>query len=279
METTHDEVMDGHATRVAARRRDPRPAAEIVDVALWAADENESWEAIYTLQSRASADDLAAALRLCTSPCVRERVFAARILGQFGSEGAYAAECVENLIGLLRPDEDAEVLTAAGLALGHRDDARAIEPLLALRRHPSEDVRYAVVHGLIPTEDPRSIAALIELSADSDEDVRNWATFGLGSQTEVDTPTLREALAARLDEEDHEIRGEALVGLARRRDERVCERLVAELSGDFIGVLALEAAEILADPRLCKLLEACGPFEDDCLRAVWDGAVRACSAV
>ena len=85
--------------------------------------------------------------------------------------------------------------------------------------------------------DARAIAALIELSSDPDYDVRNWATFGLGSQIDTDTPAIREALWARLEEPEDEVRGEAWVGLARRGDVRVAAALLRELELHEVDVL------------------------------------------
>ncbi|QAT87989.1 hypothetical protein EJ065_6460 [Corallococcus coralloides] len=96
---------------------------------------------------------------------------------------------------------------------------------------------------------------MIALSRDSDEDVRNRATFSLGSQAEeVDTPELRDALFDRLTESDMELRGEALVGLALRKDPRVLEPLRRELESSEVVVLAVEAAEKLEDTSLLPLL-------------------------
>ena len=82
-----------------------------------------------------------------------------------------------------------------------------------------------------------AIYGLIGLSADQDQDVRDWATFGIGSMIETDIPEIREALVARLTETDSEIRGEALVGLARRGDLRIVAPLLQELASISPGVL------------------------------------------
>jgi len=60
-----------------------------------------------------------------------------------------------------------------------------------LKNHPSEDVRFGVVHGSLTHENESAIHTLIELSADEDEDVRNWATFGIGSLIVNDTEEIR----------------------------------------------------------------------------------------
>ena len=78
-------------------------------------------------------------------------------------------------------------------------------PLAKLQSHSDENVRLAVVHGLSCQDDSIAVSSLISLSADSNRDVRNWATFGLGSMTSVDSDALREALLERSKESDDEI--------------------------------------------------------------------------
>jgi len=108
--------------------------------------------------------------------------------------------------------------------------------------------------------DQRSIAGLIRLSADSSVEVRDWATFGLGSLTDVDTPEVRDAFVARLVDDDAIVRGEAFVGLAKRQDARVIEPLrQAFESGTFdygVSDFARDALDELHDvdqyPQLTK---------------------------
>jgi len=111
-----------------------------------------------------------------------------------------------------------------------------------------------VVLGLSGHENASAITALIELTNDADDEVRDWATFGIGTQVEADTPEIRDALYARTSDVDGDTRGEALVGLARRKDARVLEPLIRELAPDSVGRLALEAVEAIGDPRLYPAL-------------------------
>jgi HEAT repeat protein len=126
---------------------------------------------------------------------------------------------------------------------------------LPLKSHADSTVRHGVALGLSRHEDPRAIEALIVLSRDEDDDVRNWATFGL-AQLQTDTEPLREALVIRLSDLNPEIRGEAFVGLAERKDARVLEALRAALQTRPVNVLVVEAAETLADASLLPLLRA-----------------------
>lgn len=183
-----------------------------------------------------------------------DRAVGADVLGQLGwYDGEFLDDSVELLIRMLG-DPDSHVVYSAACALGHRADPRAIPHLIELASHPDSLVRYGVVHGLSGHEDPDAIRTLIRLSADADDDIRNWAFFGLGSQIDSDTPEIRQALVAGLSEPDLEIRGEALVGLARRKDAHAIDAIFEEWSGGSISLLSIEAAEELVDERLLPSL-------------------------
>jgi HEAT repeat protein len=219
--------------------------------ALTAAADEARWDAVRALQDRGDRDVLDAALALLASAVPRERELGADILSQGQStRQTFHEEAVAGLLGLLEHEREETVLDAACAALGHRRDPRAVPPLARLRGHPAPSVRFAVAVALGGFDADTAIEALIDLSADADPDVRDWATFGLGSQTDADTPAVREALARRLADEDADTKGEAMVGLARRKDARVVGPLLADLASPHYGTLVLEAARELGDPRL-----------------------------
>ncbi len=237
-------------------RNDPRSTAELIQLAL-SQDENDDdyWETLFILYYRATHDIVEAARLLCQSPLPQERSLGAALLGQLGiPERAFPAESLEILCDLIKRENDPKVLETALFSLGHLPDPQTIDVRLQFKRHPNADVRFAVTQGFAACKDPRAIQALVELSTDENSDVRDWATFGLGSQIETDTPTIREALLQRLTDTDNDTRGEALVGLALRKDMRVLEALMAELERADVGSLAVEAAETLADPCRCPAL-------------------------
>ena len=125
-------------------------------------------------------------------------------------------------------------------------DAADVAAVLALAGHPDPKLRFAVAlnlplltHGDPPTAE--MVQAAIALSADLDAGVRDYACFALGEQwREVDSPAVREALAARLDDADLDARCEALVGLSYRRDSRALPRVRAALSRPSGDVWRLE---------------------------------------
>lgn len=146
-------------------------------------------------------------------------------------------------------------------AVAHADGT-GIAAVVTLAAHEDADVRLAVVRALPqlaslerPTEAMLEVA--IGLTTDADMRERDWACFALGQQwREVDTPPLREALAARLDDLHRDTRSEALLGLAYRHDPRALPRVQAALSrrsGD-LWRLEIEAAAALGDPQLHELV-------------------------
>ena len=96
---------------------------------------------------------------------------------------------------------------------------------------------------------------MVQLTNDSVASVRDWATFGLGTLVDVDTRLIRRALWARMKDGDETVRGEALVGLARRKDRRIRTYIIKDLVRTDAGTLIFEAAEEYGDPTLLPYLE------------------------
>lgn len=155
--------------------------------------------------------------------------------------------------------------------------------LLANLDHPAEEVRFAVAIALSAIaggdQSEAVVSALIRLSTDADGDVRDWATMGLGSITEKDDDAIRDALAARLDDPEGDTAGEALLGLALRKDARALRPLLTRLE-DGPGNLIVEAAGALGSPDALpalRRLKAEGWDEGDPRPTVLDDAIEACS--
>ncbi|MFC3150057.1 HEAT repeat domain-containing protein [Litoribrevibacter euphylliae] len=184
-----------------------------------------------------------------------DRAVGADILGQLGwQDRTYLQESLKILISLL-DDSDEFVIFCACCAIGHRGDEKSIGQLIRLAGHKNSQIRYGVTTSLSGLETKEAIDTIITLSKDPDRDVRNWAMFGLGTQIEADTPEIRQALIIGVSDNDSEIRGEALVGLAVRKDSRVINLILNEWkSFDDISVLSLEAAEEISSPRLYSKL-------------------------
>ena len=232
------------------------PTDALFTLALTSEDEEQVWSTIQRLHSLNTAAVFTEAVRLCHSRNARHRRVGVDIIAQLGlPEQTFHDPVVQVLLAMLETEDTPAVLASIAIALGHRGDARAIEALLPLQQHPDPDVRYGVVFGLLGHTNPRAVACLIALSADREVHVRDWATFGLAVQIDTDTPALRAALCARLDDPDGNTAGEAMVGLARRKDAQVVATALKFLQTGHVGSLPLEAAAALADPVLLPTLQ------------------------
>jgi HEAT repeat protein len=236
------------------------PAAELISLALAAPEESEErWHHIRRLQRRGDRPTFDAASALCQSVDAERRELGVDILAQLGTSSPEADPAlhdptVDLLLELLATEQAVTVLSAIATAFGHLDEPRAIGPLTRLSDHVDEDVRYAVVFGLLGHDDDRAVDTLVKLSADSDADVRDWATFGLGEMSERDTPQVREALAVRVDDPDDDTRDEALSGLAARGDRRAIVPLLSRLEeaeGPLLDEALYGLAAATGDARLC----------------------------
>lgn len=220
-----------------------------------APDEETAIEATMALQRQGDDATLKAMSALLDHPQARQRSLAAAVLGQLGPERVHAAECYTALAARLPIETDPAVLGDIGIALGHLRDPRAIALMAPHAKHPDPAVRYGVVMALMGQDDEQALSTLIKLSTDPDPEIRNWSTFALGTQTEIDTPTIREALAARLDDPDPDTRSEAMVGLAERDDPAAIPAVARALRAGP-DRRAIEAAARLGDPSLHAPLEA-----------------------
>jgi HEAT repeat protein len=265
--------------------KDSRPLEQLIALALMDPDSEEARSALATLSYRGTRTEFDAAVRLARSAAPGERALGAEVLGRLGwDEKAYLDESLNVLLPMLE-DPDVTVVKSAAYALGHRGDPRGAEPVARLRAHASDDIRAAVAYSLasLVLPAPEAVSTLVGLTTDRCAEVRDWATFGLRSEAEegrLDTPAVRDALAARCRDDDAEVRGEALLGLASLRDARALPHLLVELRRPLENNLVVEAAGILADHSLSEPLRDAWNSMDSETQAWFDshGFLRAYEA-
>lgn len=223
-------------------------------------DEEAYWDTVWALRKRVNRETVDAAHELCSGASWQERALGANILAQLGAGTADVLPFLEDSLPLLismlndPANEIPELRDTLICSLGHQHDVRAVESIVRYKAHPDVDTRYNVAVALGGRDDDVSVAALIELSADPDDNVRDWATFGFGTQCDNDTPAIRQALLARLNDPHYDTRCEAIKGLAKRGDERALEAIQAELQTGNPGGLVVDAACDLAHPALLPAL-------------------------
>ena len=214
----------------------------------------EEWApGLAALGWRGTPEVLEALRPLAADPDPVARSVAAYVAGQLGaplrSQPEASAALLEAMAGA---EADPAVLAVIAEALGQLGALWGLDVLLGLRGHPDARVRDGVVDALAGRTEPTAVAALVELSRDPEPAIRDWATFALGTLTDEDSPELREALVARLEDPDPEARIEAVHGLALRGDVRAAEPALALLGAAERGATVwsrhalLEATILLA---------------------------------
>jgi hypothetical protein len=209
-------------------------------------DDSDFWTLVGAVRRRGNQTvfDQASAWCLSADPALRR--LGANILGQLGvSDGKPFAAVTTPLLERLLADADDPVVGCALVALGHLETGDTGR-ICTLASSGSDRVRLDLAFCLGGRDDAEARATLITLSRDVDPDVRDWATFGLGSQSDADSPEIRQALVDRLEDSDDDTRAEAMVGLAARGDTRADAAVAAALTDPAAGSLIHEAADLIA---------------------------------
>lgn len=229
-------------------------------------DDNDLyWDILHALHLRSDPQIFDTAVEWCQSSESCMRALGAAVLSQLGradrhSPYPFGDAALPILLSLLH-DSETEVLCSAINALGHHasyDFLWDSSELVAFANHDSADVRFSVAYALGGSQCDRSdlaVAMMCRLAQDDDYDVRNWALFGLGNLSDADSPQVREVLFQGLSDPDDEIRGEAIVGLAKRQDTRVIPVMLKELALPSVDNLVIEAAVEFPQPQYLVHLE------------------------
>ncbi|MFF8846869.1 ankyrin repeat domain-containing protein [Streptomyces sp. NPDC015127] len=297
-----NEQQTGHgaiATLLEEELGIPTPYASLAERALREGDpDRDDWiESVSALWRRGDEETFQAAAAWCGSDDPLRQAFAADVLGQLGfvytgpdgtgadDAGAedgdgrgggevghagrivrpFAARALPLLRELSREARDPELIQAAVTALGHHADPSVLDDILRHAGHPDAAVRHRValaLCGLVPGDHAEAVTTLIALSGDAAREVRDWSTTAL-AELDADTPEIREALAARIDDPDADTAAEAARGLAIRQDPRAHEALVRLLAdGDPESPAhgtATDAVRHIRDERIRRRLEATVP--------------------
>jgi HEAT repeat protein len=216
-------------------------------------DNDSAWQAIHTLQSLATREVFEKAASWCRSNESLKRTRGADILGQLGkssenAENPFVDESFKALTSMLDSETDPGPLSSVIGALGHLENPSAIPLILPFSYHPDSDVRFDLAFALgCFADDERSVSTLLKLMSDKDSEVRDWATFGLGVLGSFDSPKIREALLQNLTDEDEDVREEAMVALALRKDLRSLPAVMSELEREEPSPRTFDAANALLD--------------------------------
>lgn len=217
------------------------------------------WKYISELRKRKSTEIYQKVTELTKSKNENEKVIGINVLAQFGYPRKHKAKTLKTYFNLLKTESSIKIVSSILYGIGHNNETltdKQIETICNFKSSKSATIRYSLTFALSGIENQTAINTLILLSKDKDSDIRDWATFGIGSQTELDNQEIRQALWERISDSDKDTRDEAIAGLAKRKDPRIKEVLKTELDrADNLSSLTLEAIEELDDKDFIKLIE------------------------
>jgi hypothetical protein len=217
------------------------------------------WNYISELRKRKSKDIFEKSILLIESEIAKERIIGIDVLAQFGFPRIHKNIILKKFFNLLKNESDKYAISSIFYGIGHNNEnltVKQIDILCSFKKHKSSRIRYSLAFALLTKQEPNAIQTLIELSKDRDYEIRDWATFGLGTQIEIDNVEIRNALWKRINDKYEAPRFEAIFGLAKRKDLRIKEILITELENiDEFGSLILEAIEEFNDKEFISLIE------------------------
>jgi HEAT repeat protein len=216
-------------------------------------DDDDPWDAIQALRTLGTREVFEVAASWCESDAPLMRTRGADVIAQLGKSvehpsNSFPVESFKAISRMVETERDVRALASALFALGHLGNVAAVPHIASRAAHGDAGVRYAVAFalGCYPNE-PKTIEVLTTLTSDAEGSIRDWAIFGVGVLGDADTAAVRDALAARLFDTDGDAREEALVGLAKRHDERALPCLVELLRQPDPSDRVLESASLMLD--------------------------------
>jgi len=225
--------------------------------------EKSYWEYISILRSRPESEVFKRCVELTKSDIPKNRMVAVDILAQLGlPPRPFYNETIDIYFNLLEIEKEPKVIMSILFGIGHNNEnlnKTQIKKLCSLADTKNSLIKEGLVSSLLGKNDVNAIKTLIHFSADRLNYIRDWATFGIGTQIEKDTIEIRNALWKRVNDKHQDTKFEAIVGLAKRKDNRVKEIIERELVGGEYGTLLFDAILHLKDkdflPLLCENLK------------------------
>ena len=243
-------------------------------------DDDQPWDAVKRLRINGDHYIFEKAAGWCQSEKPLMRARGADILCQLRTsktpeqeqtkalaEPIFADESARILSGMIKGETHVQALSSELHGLGHLGQAQVVSSLVPFANHPSSEVRFAVACALGSfSHDTTAVETLMRLADDPDDDIRDWTIFALGTQSDEDSPALREIFVRHLDDPHPATREEAIAGLAKRKDTRAARPLLRLMeSGSYYSHHAFDF-EALIDSEHVD-----GGFEpEDFIDALYD---------
>ena len=244
------------------------------------------------LRFRASASLYERCIELAKSELPEEREVGVDILAEFfrrdkrkkyGYESPYSKDRLALFLQMIVVEKNINVIESLLHGIGKNDcriKSKDIDLILPFIDHENRSVRWTALIALMNSpNNMKAIRGLIKLSNDRYADIRDWATFTIGTQSELDNDEIRKALYARCTDKHLVTRHEAICGLAKRKDAGVKKYIEKALaSHDVCTTLIFESIRELDAKEYLPHLEAmlAETENDPSIRELWLDELKEC---
>ena len=216
------------------------------------------WNFISELRQRKTEDIFEKSISLTKSENINEKNIGINVLAQFGFPRKHKRRILKTFFNLLKTEKDKNIISSIFYGIGHNNEnlsEKQIEQICIFKNHKSINVKFSLISAILSIEQNQAIETLIQLSNDKNSDIRDWATFGIGTQIDVNNENIQKALWNRINDKDIDTKNEAIVGLAKRNVIGINEIIKTEIIGNEFNTLIFEAIEYTKDKELLNLVK------------------------
>lgn len=216
------------------------------------------WNYISELRKRKTEDIFEKSISLTKSENINEKKIGINVLAQFGFPRKHKSRILKTFFNLLKTEKDKNVISLIFYGIGHNNEKlteKQIEQICAFKNHKSINVKFSLISAILSIEQNLAVETLIELSNDKNSEIRDWATFGIGTQIDVNNENIEKALWNRINDKDIDTKNEAIVGLAKRNVIGINKIIKTEIIGNEFNTLIFEAIEYTKDKELLNLVK------------------------
>lgn len=194
------------------------------------------WNQITKLRTFVNNEMISRCFEMIYSDDVKFKQIGIDVLCQLGNNReSFVESLFDKIFKILRTTSDENLICTSLFAIGHNNQylkTKHFKTLEQFKNSESKEIRYALTFSLLGVENYKAVTMMIKLAQDRSLRVRDWATFGLGTQIECDNEDIRHVLYKNCFSKDHQIRHEAIKGLANREDKRAKAVILQELKSE-----------------------------------------------
>lgn len=221
--------------------------------------EEEYWGFISKLRKLPCNEVYEKAIEFIESNNKKDKIIGIDVLQQLGFNPRFKQEQTVKLhFELLEEHKTDDVTKSLLYGIGHNNENLSqlqIDKITQFDGLDDDEINQAHISALLGIDNIKAVRKLIQFTDSKNSDIRNWSTFGIGTQVEIDNEEIRDALWKRVNDSNFETKSEAIYGLAKRKDNRVKNIIMSELKSDNYGTLILEATALLKDTELAVQLK------------------------